>query len=219
MRQNKEYFEMENTMRFIGITGGVGAGKSELFCAISESIIHVKCILLTRWPIFCRSRAQSAMRGWYSFLEKKCFSRDERIDKKKMAAAIFADRKLLLQVNEIVHPAVRSFLLERLEEAKRRPETKLFFVEAALLIEAGYKELADELWYVYADKDIRRKRLMESRGYSSEKVEEIMEKQLSEEKFREACDFIIDNSGSLEDSLKQVSERLKRNNGKPWLLD
>lgn len=208
MRQNKEYFEMENTMRFIGITGGVGAGKSELLRYIRE---HYPCevYLADEVAHLLQEPGTECYERLVQLLGKEVLLPDERIDKKKMAAAIFADRKLLLQVNEIVHPAVRSFLLERLEEAKRRPETKLFFVEAALLIEAGYKELADELWYVYADKDIRRKRLMESRGYSSEKVEEIMEKQLSEEKFREACDFVIDNSGSLEDSLKQVSERLK----------
>lgn len=200
---------MKNTMRFIGITGGVGAGKSELLRYIRK---HYKCevYLADEVAHLLQEPGTECYERLVQLLGKEVLLPDGRIDKKAMAERIFADKQLLLQVNEIVHPAVRSFLLERLEEAKRNSETELFFVEAALLIEAGYKELVDELWYVYADKDVRRKRLMESRGYTSKKVEEIMGKQLSEEKFREACDFVIDNSGSLEDSLGQVRERLKK---------
>lgn len=82
-------------------------------------------------------------------------------------------------------------------------------MEAALLIEDGYKQLVDELWYIYAGEDVRRQRLRQSRGYSEEKTESIMSRQLSEERFRENCDFIIDNSGSLEDSYRQIDRKLE----------
>ena len=85
---------------------------------------------------------------------------------------------------------------------------ELFFIEAALLIEAGYENIVDELWYIYADREIRSMRLQQNRGYSVEKVAQIMDSQLSEEVFYEKSDFVIDNSGKLEDSYRQVREKL-----------
>ena len=126
-----------------------------------------------------------------------------------MAARIFSDEGLLKQVNDILHPAVREYLLERLERARQEGKTELFFVEAALLIECGYGALTDEMWYVYADEETRRKRLREYRGYSEERIDGIMSSQLSEEQFRESCDFVIDNSGTLAESFAQIDRKLK----------
>lgn len=70
-------------------------------------------------------------------------------------------------------------------------------MEAALLIEEKYDEICDELWYIYADEEVRKERLIEGRGYSEKKVREIMANQLSEDEFSSHCDFEIDNSGDL----------------------
>ena len=83
------------------------------------------------------------------------------------------------------------------------------FVEAALFIEAGYKDMVDSLWYIYAREDVRIHRLQTGRGYTLEKIHSIMDKQLQEEVFREACDVVIDNSGSLEETMLQVRAELK----------
>ena len=82
------------------------------------------------------------------------------------------------------------------------------FIEAALLIECGYDKIVDELWYIYADKEVRRQRLKESRGYSDEKIDNIFKNQLSEDKFRSHCKVVIDNSGTLEDTCKQIDRAL-----------
>ena len=126
-----------------------------------------------------------------------------------MASRIFLERELLLRVNALVHPAVQKYLLNRVKEARENPQIELFFIEAALLIETGYKEIVDEMWYIHADEEVRRKRLALSRGYAPLKITQIMDKQLSEEAFRSASDFIIDNSGTLEESFRQIDERLK----------
>ena len=74
----------------------------------------------------------------------------------------------------------------------------------ALLIEDGYKKICDELWYIYADENRRRDRLRKSRGYSDEKINAIFASQLSEELFRRNCTHVIDNSGSVEESYRQI---------------
>lgn len=195
-------------MKFIGITGGIGAGKTEILNYIQR---HYKCeiYLADRVAELLQEPGTDCYNALVALLGEEMKDSDGRLDRKQMAARIFSDPELLEQVNEIIHPAVRAFLLKRLERAKALGEVELFFVEAALLIECGYRALVDELWYIYADEAVRRKRLMQGRGYSPEKTAQIMARQLQEEKFRENCDFIIDNSGSLAESYKQIDRKLE----------
>ncbi len=195
-------------MRFIGITGGIGAGKSEILRYIQK---HYKCEIYLADEVahLVKRPGTKCFSELTALLGEEILGEDGEIDRAAMADRIFRDEKLLFQVNAIVHPAVREFLLERLEEARKKQETELFFVEAALLIEAGYKQLVDELWYIHADQAVREERLIKSRGYSREKAAGIMRNQLSEEEFYRQCDFVIDNSGSLEDSYRQIDKKLE----------
>ena len=65
------------------------------------------------------------------------------------------------------------------------------------------------MWYVHADEEVRRERLRRNRGYSEERIESIISRQLGEEMFRRNCDFVIDNSGSLEESCRQIDRKLE----------
>lgn len=194
-------------MRFIGITGGVGAGKSEILGYIRK---HYKCEIYLADEV-AHLVKQPGTRAYEALLEllgRDAAGADGQIDKALMADRIFANPELLKQVNGIIHPAVREFLLERLETARQDGGTELFFVEAALLIEGGYLALVDEMWYVYADEALRRERLGRTRGYSQEKISKIMSSQLTEECFRKSCDFVIDNGGDFAASCRQIDERL-----------
>lgn len=197
-----------NKLRFIGITGGIGAGKSELLQYIKR---HYRCEIYLADEVAhqLQEPGGKCFEALKMLLGQGIVGEDGQIDKGIMAERIFQDQEILAQVNDIVHPAVREYLLERLARAKEDPALELFFVEAALLVEAGYKELVDEMWYIHADRDVRVDRLRGSRGYHRERIEHIMKRQLSEEAFREACDFIIDNSGSLEDSYRQIDKKLE----------
>ena len=79
-----------------------------------------------------------------------------------------------------------------------------YFLEAALLIEENYDKICDELWYVYADEDARRERLKKARGYSDEKIDDMIGSQKSEEEFSRSCAETIDNSGSAEETYEQL---------------
>lgn len=195
-------------MRLIGITGGVGAGKSEILSYIRR---HYKCRVYLADEVArnLQEPGEACFDRIVELLGRDILDGTGRIDRGRMAAKIFADASLLEKVNDIIHPAVKEFLLSRMDEARLEGETELFFVEAALLVETGYKNVMDELWYIYASPDVRRKRLRESRGYSPEKIEQIMGAQLSEEAFRGACDFVIDNSGGLKESYQQIRDRLE----------
>lgn len=195
-------------MKFIGITGGVGSGKSEILKYIKK---HYKCEMYLADEVahLVKQPGTECFEKLVKLLGKEVLGKDGRIDSAAMAEKIFTDAECLRQVNEIVHPAVKAFLLERLALAGDNGEVELFFVEAALLIECGYGELTDEMWYVFAKEEVRLKRLVENRGYSPGKAAAIMAKQLTEEQFREACDFVIDNSGSLAESCRQIDKKLE----------
>lgn len=81
---------------------------------------------------------------------------------------------------------------------------KILVLEAALLIEEHYDEICDELWYIYTREDIRKERLMRSRGYSPEKVQQIFDSQLQEAVYRKYCKVVIDNNGTVEDAIRQI---------------
>lgn len=194
-------------MRLIGITGGVGAGKTEILRYLEK---NYKCKIYLADTVAHEVQApgQPCYEELVKLLGREILCEDGSIDRVRMAARIFGDNEVLLQVNALVHPAVQQYLLDRVAEARRDPGIELFFIEAALLIETGYKDIVDEMWYIYADEAIRRKRLEASRGYSPLKITQIMGNQLSEEAFRAGCDFVVDNSGALEDSYAQIDERL-----------
>ena len=194
-------------MRFIGITGGIGAGKSEVLQYIRS---HYKCVVYLADEVahLVKAPGTKAYGQLAELLGQEVLGADGEIDRAAMADRIFANPALLEQVNGIIHPAVREFLLEQLARVRESGEAELFFVEAALLIECGYLALVDEMWYIYADEQVRRERLKASRGYSEEKISQIMSKQLTEQRFRESCDFVIDNSGDLAERCRQVDGRL-----------
>ena len=126
-----------------------------------------------------------------------------------MARRIFSEPDLLQKVNNLVHPAVKEYILSSFAEEKEAGVLDFFVVEAALLIECGYGENVDAMWYIYCDENERRRRLKASRGYSDEKIDNILKSQLSEQTFRENADVVIDNSGALEYACTQVDEALR----------
>ncbi len=134
---------------------------------------------------------------------------DGRLDREKLAELVFQDQEKLACLNGIVHPQVKQAVRREIDEAEESGE-KLVVIEAALLIEAGYRELCDELWYIYVPAQERVKRLYENRGYSEVKSYAIMSNQLSDSQFRRGCDFLVDNGRSLEETRKQIVKRLAK---------
>ena len=194
-------------MKVIGITGGVGSGKSALLSYIKGKY-DCEIILADEAAHRVKEPGQPCYQKLVELLTDDILNEDGTINKKEMAAKIFGSDELLEKVNAIIHPAVKEMILQEITRFKREGSTCFFFIEAALLIECGYLNIVDEMWYIYAREDIRRKRLKESRNYTDEKINAIMDSQLKEEEFRKYCKVVIDNSGSLEDAYEQIDREL-----------
>lgn len=194
-------------MKIIGITGGVGAGKSTVLDYI-KSIADCKIIFTDDLAKDLCVKGEVCYEPLVKLLSKNVLLENGEIDRKKMAAMIYADESLRNGVNSIIHPAVYKRIVEIAEQEKEKGEIRFLFIEAALLIECGYNDFVDEMWYIYASDSVRRERLKESRGYTDERIDGIFKSQLSDGQFRSGSDFVIDNSGDPEKTYSQIRERI-----------
>lgn len=191
-------------MKFIGITGGVGAGKSAILSyldqkpdirvMLADEIAHE----LMKKGTSCYDKILAA------FKNADILDASGEFDRGKLAFVIFSDEKKREKMNGIVHPAVKEYVEEQYRIEKEKGQLSCLFLEAALLIEEHYDEICDELWYIYTREEIREARLMESRGYSREKVQQIFSSQLKEAEYRKHCSVVIDNNEGLEEMQRQI---------------
>lgn len=195
-------------MRIIGITGGVGAGKSQVLDHLEEKY-HARIVKADQLANDLKLPGQICYQRLVDHFGTEILDTEGYIDKTKFATLIFGDSAALQFVNSVVHPAVKETILSILEEEKKRGVVPYVFIEAALLIENKYDEICDELWYIYANEDVRRTRLKESRGYSDEKIQQIYNSQLVETEFRKHCQVVIENGGSLEQTYAQIEKHLE----------
>lgn len=194
-------------MRVIGITGGVGSGKSALLAYIKEKY-NCRVLLADEAAHKVKEPGQPCYEKLVDLLPENILDEDGSINRSRMAAVIFSSKELLMEVNAIIHPAVKEYILGEIAQEREQGNVSFFFLEAALLIENGYLEVVDEMWYIYAAQEVRRQRLCSSRNYSEEKIDKIMDSQLSEEEFRKHCKVVIDNTGGFEDACRQIDVKL-----------
>lgn len=194
-------------MKVIGITGGVGAGKSEVLDYLAANH-NCRVIKADQAAHQLEEPGGACFEPLVALLGAEILDAAGRIDRQKMAARIFADSGLLQKVNDIVHPAVKNYLLSEIAKERESRGHDYLFIEAALLIEEGYAEIVDELWYVSADVSVRRQRLKRSRGYTDEKIDAILKSQLSEEDFLKHCNVVIENNGALLGVYEQIEKEL-----------
>ena len=196
-------------MKVIGITGGGGAGKSEILKYLKEKH-HAMVVEADKVGHLLMEPGGAC---YYSIVEKfgsSILNGDQTINRGKLAKIVFADAALLEALNKIIHPRVKAHIVSEIAKERAYHRTELFVIEAALLLEDHYDVICDEIWYIDTDMEIRAKRLKETRGYDDEKIAGIMANQKSPEEFRMACQAVIDNSGSLTETFAQIDRQLGR---------
>ncbi len=197
-------------MYILGITGGVGSGKSAVLNELRDN--HGAYI------IEADKLAHELMMPGKDIYNSIVASFGEEIlydgigsiiDRAKLADIVFSDENKLQILNNISHPCVKAEILRRIEEEKKKG-TKLFVIEAALLIQDGYKEICDDIWYIWVSRELRTKRLMESRGYTLKKCNSIYVNQESDEYYRSNSDYVIDNEKDFSNTVKQINVLLNK---------
>lgn len=188
-------------MKKVGITGGIGSGKttvSRIFESLNIPVfyadVEAKKIISSNFTV---------KRQLKELLGEEAYHKNGKADKKYIAEKIFSNKDLLAQMNKIVHPAVNTSCERWIETHKAAGKVPYVIKEAALLVETGSYKSLDMLIVVTCPENIRIKRVMERDRVSYEEVTHRIKNQLPEQTKVDVANFVINNDGS-HDLLKQV---------------
>ena len=188
----------------IGITGGVGAGKSTVLDFLEEKY-QAYVMKADEIGHLVMEPGQVCYEPVIALFGKQVIKNDKTIDRRQISDVVFSHPELLEKLNQIIHPAVKQYIKEQLEIKKQQGQ-KVCVVEAALLLEDHYQEFCDTIWYIHTDEEIRIQRLMENRGYTREKSASIIASQAPESFFRENADYVVVNNGNFAQTRQQIED-------------
>lgn len=192
----------------IGITGGVGAGKSTVLDFLAEKY-QAYVIKADEIGHLVMEPGQECYEPVIELFGKQIIKDDKTIDRRQVSDVVFSHPDMLERLNEIIHPAVKRYIRRQLE-LKRQQGQKICVVEAALLLEDHYQEFCDTIWYIHTDQEVRIRRLMENRGYTREKSISIIASQAPEEFFRANADYVVVNNTDLKETWQQIEEGIRK---------
>ncbi len=189
-------------MKVIGLTGGIGSGKSCVARFMEELGAGFIDADKVGHEIY-----NPGTSGWQEVVET--FGRDILdargvIDRKKLAQKVFSSPENHQKLNAILHPKIRREVENRLNQFRQQGK-EITILEVILLVEAGWTDMVDELWLVVASKNITLKRL-EGRGLREPEALARMAAQTPFEKLKPHATVVIHNDGSLEELKAKVNQ-------------
>lgn len=191
-------------MLVVGLTGGIGSGKTSL-----AGMLDARGAEIIDADALGRQALEPGKPAWHSvvdqFGDEILAAHSMEIDRKRLAAIVFADPKKLAALNAIVHPVILSEIADRLEMLRETDE--IVVLDAALIVELGLVSSLDVLVVVEASDEKRRDRLVRERGMDLADVEGRIGAQAEPEALRAKADIVVRNDGSL-DELERESDRV-----------
>lgn len=184
----------------IGIAGGVGSGKSTVL-GILERDYPVRICMADELGHTAMDQGTDAYAATVREFGNEILCTDGEIDRGVLAEIVYREKERLSVLNGIIHPFVKNEIGKQIEQCSKE---QIFVLETAILFETGCDELCDEVWGVITEDEIRIGRLMQSRGYSREKAENIMKNQMSNRELAERCDRLVVNDGDEEELLQRI---------------
>lgn len=188
-------------MLVIGLTGGIGSGKTTVSGFLEELGAEVidadKVGHVTYLP---------DMPAWRDLIDtwgEDLLQPNREIDRKKLGAIVFSDPANLEKLNSIVHPRMRDIMNDRIE-AFRGEGKRVVVVDAAILIEAKWTSLVDEVWVTAAPEEVVVQRVMARNGWEEEQVRSRMASQMPAEERQSYADVVIDTDATLDEVRERV---------------
>ena len=190
-------------MLVIGLTGGIGTGKSTVSAMLAE---HGAVIL------------NADLVGHEAYLPHKhvwgqvvsafgpgILTEHEEVDRRKLGAMVFADPEAMQRLNSIVHPWIYARMAELLDELRAKG-TRVAVLEAALLIEAQWFPLVDQVWVLTAPEAAVIERLQARNGLTLEQIQDRIRAQMSPEQRATYADVILETGGTIDDVKARLHE-------------
>ncbi len=194
-------------MYVIGLTGGIGSGKSTVVRMLEQKGAVLLSADAVGHEVYLPDRP-----AWQEIVDafgRQVVAADGTIDRKKLGAIAFSDPQQLQSLNAITHPRMKEMMREKLQ-AERAGGTQVAVLEAALLFDAGWDDLTDEVWVTVVPPELAARRTAERSGLSVEEVLSRIRAQMSNEERIARSQVVIDTGCPLERTRKQVDEEWER---------
>ena len=182
--------------KVIGLTGGIGSGKS----TVSQFLMELGAVIIDADKVGHEAFLPDtpAWRDVTAAFGQDIIAPSGEIDRKKLGEIVFNDPESLSRLNRIMHPRMYDIMQARIEEY-REQGVAVVVVEAAILIEANWQSLVDEIWVTVTPEDTVIKRLKEQRGLDEEQTRARIRSQLANDERMKYADVLINNNGDLDE--------------------
>lgn len=203
-------------MMKIGLTGGIGSGKSTV-----TRLFRKRGAYIIDLDLLAHQVEEPGEAAWQGIVE--CFGRgildaDERIDREALGRIVFRDSGKREELNRIVHPAVREEWKHRIDDIGRRDGKAIVISDVPLLIEVGWHEKMDIVILVYSSPGIQIERIMKRNGYTHEEARDRLRSQMPLDEKIPFADFVVHNEGTLEETeaaVEKIWEELLKKRSSP----
>ncbi len=179
--------------KLVGITGGVGCGKTTVLEILKE-ITNCRVLLTDEIARDLMKKGGKAYLAIIDFFGQDYLDMSGEIDRVKLSKTVFAEENKRMVLNSIVHPMVKQEVVTAITAEKIEGKLNYVFVESAILFEAHFDKFLDEVWYIYADEEVRRERLKKGRNYSDQRIDAMLKAQAGQDEYIKKCKHVIDNS-------------------------
>lgn len=172
-------------MKIIGLTGGIGSGKSFVANVAKKhfNVLHISTDEIARAQMLKGGVSYARVIEEFSSYTDDLLLEDGEINRPALSKVVLNNKDLLVKLDNITHPAVIDEVNRIIDREKQAARYEAILIETALIYEAGIDCTCDEVWYVYAPRLTRRRRLSLDRGYSDEKIDGFFNGQKPEEEF------------------------------------
>ena len=189
-------------MTIIGLTGGIASGKSTAAKYLANKGAHI--IDADKLGHLAYEPGQPALAAIVAEFGADVLNEDGTVNRKVLGGKVFGDPNALKRLTDIVWPAIRDLAAAEIAEVHSADPQRNIVLEAAVLLEAGWQDLVDEIWATVVDRDVAIARASARDGVEPAAVEARIDAQLSNDERRAAAHRVIDNSGTEQDLEAQL---------------
>jgi len=204
---------VDEDMKIIGITGGIGSGKStvsrilrDLGAAVIDADVLAKSVT---------TEGSEALKELTEYFGNDIVDEAGELDRKKLASIAFSDPVKLHALNSITHKYITEKIISAIEALRNSGKKDFIVIDAAIPIEKGFLDVTDEVWVVTADRETRIKRVMDRSDLTYEEVVNRINSQIRDEEYLRIADEVINNNGTIEE-LEQAVVKLFLQKKQEW---
>lgn len=215
MRRNEKEKKagVDKDMKIIGITGGIGSGKStvsRILRDLGAAVIDADALAKN-----VTSGGSEALKELAEYFGDEIIDETGELDRKKLASIAFSDPVKLHALNSITHKYITERIAGAVETLRNAGKRDFIVIDAPIPVEKGFLDLADEVWVVTADRETRIKRVMERSELTYEEVISRINSQMRDDEYLRIADEVLNNDGTVEE-LEQVVVKLFLQKKQEW---